>query len=138
MLRKRIESGPPERRAASAGSWSRYAIPVVALVAVLCAGAFASVEAHTASSFWNGLWWALSLMTTVGFVDGAPATTAGKLLSSMLMLLGFALLALTTAAVASLFVREGELPAEAREQSFEREVLAELRDLRRRIDRAGR
>ena len=119
-------------------AWSRYAIPVVALVALLSGGAFASLETHTTSSFWDGLWWAVSLMTTVGFVGGEPVTPVGKLVSALLMVFGFALLALTTAAVASFLVREDESPTEAREQSFERQVLAELADLRRRLDEAER
>jgi voltage-gated potassium channel len=49
------------------------------------------------------------------------------------MLFGFVLLAMTTAAVASLFVREDEEPQERREQTFEQEVLLELRELAARI-----
>ena len=59
-------------------------------------------------------------MTTVGFVDGTPDTVAGKVASAVLMLLGFGLLALTTAAIASLFVREDEEP----EEKLERELRA--------------
>jgi hypothetical protein len=71
----------------------------------------------------------------VGFVRDAPTTPAGEVLSAVLMIVGFVLLAMTTAAVASLFVREDEEPQERREQTFEREVLVELRELSGRMAR---
>lgn len=74
-------------------------------------------------------------MTTVGFTDGIPATLAGKLLSALLMVLGFAVLAMSTAAIASLLVREDELPEDQREWEFERRALAELEALSARLER---
>lgn len=73
-------------------------------------------------------------MTTVGFVGGLPHAVGGKLIAAGLMLCGFGLLAMTTAAVSSLFVREDETPDDEREQAFEVEVLKELRALRTRLD----
>jgi hypothetical protein len=48
--------------------------------------------------------------------------------------LGFVLLALTTAALASLFVREEQGPEELREHEFEQVALVELRRLNARLD----
>lgn len=102
---------------------------------VLLAGAgFAALEQDTVSSYWEGLWWALSLMTTVGFVGESPETTGGRILSSVLMLSGFALLTLATAALASLFVREEEIPTEERERDFELAALSRLEELAARLD----
>jgi voltage-gated potassium channel len=74
-------------------------------------------------------------MTTVGFVGESPVTTAGRILSGLMMLFGFGLVTLTTAAIASLFVREHEEPVEAMERAFERTVAARLIDLDARLDR---
>ena len=90
------------------GSWPARGIRprlavflVVGVLLVLLAGAgFAALESSTVSNYWDGLWWALSLMTTVGFVGETPETTGGRILSSVLMISGFALLTVTTAAVA--------------------------------------
>jgi voltage-gated potassium channel len=106
--------------------WLRYL--------VLAGGAFAALESDTVESFWEGLWWALSLTTTVGLVGHEPLTTAGHILSGVLMLMGFWLLAMTTAAVASLFVREDEEPEERALRIFEEHALAELRELRSRLE----
>ena len=105
---------------------------------VLAGGALAALETDTVGSFGAGVWWALSLVTTVGFVGGTPTTTAGRVIAALLMVFGFALLALTTAAIASLFVREDESPLERREAAFEAQAIAELRALHERLDRLER
>ena len=90
------------------------------------------------SNYWDGLWWALSLMTTVGFVGETPETTGGRILSSVLMISGFALLTVTTAAVASLFVREEEQPAEALDRAFDAVALSRLDEMAQRLDAIDR
>lgn len=113
----------------------RYLVPTAALVVLLAGGGFAALETDTVESYWEGVWWALSLMTTVGFANGAPHSLLGKMLAGAVMIFGFVLLALTTAAIASLFVREDEESDKARLQAFERNVMAELRQLHGRLDR---
>lgn len=108
---------------------------VVGVVVVLLAGGgFAAVESRQVNSYAEGVWWALSLMTTVGFVGEAPESTAGRLLSSVLMVSGFALMTLLTASIASLFVREDERPEELAERAFAEAALAQLEELNRKVD----
>ena len=116
-------------------AWLRYVLPGACLVALLGGGGFAALETTTVESYWEGLWWALSLVTTVGFVHGAPSTPAGQALSGTLMVFGFVLLAMTTAAVASLFVRDEEQPRERLDQTLTHELLVEVRNLSGRIAR---
>lgn len=111
-----------------------YLIPVIAILVLLAGGGFAALETDTVESYWEGVWWALSLATTVGFAGGTPETALGKALSGVVMVLGFVLLALTTAALASLFVREEQGPEELREHEFEQVALVELRRLNARLD----
>lgn len=98
----------------------------------------AALEADTAHSFGAGVLWALSLMMTVGFTGAVPHTVAGRLLAGVLMVLGFGLLALTTASIASLLVREDEIPEEQRELDFERDAMAQLAVVAARLDRIER
>jgi hypothetical protein len=116
----------------------RYLLPAAALVVVLSGGGFAALETDTAGSFGEGVWWALSLVTTVGFVGQTPTTEAGRILAGLLMVFGFALLSVTTAAAASIFVRHDEVPGQRRDAAFESEALAELRALNERLDRIER
>jgi hypothetical protein len=93
----------------------------------------AAIETQTVGDFGDGVQWAaLSLMTTVGF-GGQPHTVPGKFAGG-LMLCGFGHLAMTTAAIASLFVREDTAPEERLEQAIEIEILKELRALHTRLD----
>ena len=112
----------------------RHMLPLAGVVVLLSGGGLAALEADTVSSFGDGVWWALALGTTVGFTDPVPVSTGGRVLSGVMMVLGFVLLAMTTAAVTSLFVREEATPAQRRETGFEREALEELRALRERLD----
>jgi voltage-gated potassium channel len=114
--------------------WLRAALPLAAITVLLAGGGFAALETNNVSSYAEGVWWALSLMTTVGFVGESPETTGGRLLSAVLMLIGFGLLSVTTAVIASLFVREDEAPEERREHAFEQQALQRLDELGRQID----
>ena len=108
---------------------------IIALAAlVMGAGGAAAFESDTVGSYWEGLWWALSLMTTVGFVEGAPETVGGALTSAVLMVAGFLLLSLISAALASLFVREDEEPVEEREEAIERQILDRLTAIEQRLE----
>lgn len=97
-------------------------------------GGLAAVENHVASSYGEGVWWALSLVTTVGFVGEKPETTGGRLVSALLMVAGFAMMTLTTAAIASTFVREEEEPDLAVERDFERTTHDLLTAILTRLD----
>jgi Ion channel len=114
--------------------WLRLVVPFGAVVVLLGGGGLAAFEAEAAPTYWDGVLWSLSLMTTVGFVGGVPATAGGKIIAAVLMLLGFGFLAMTTAAVASMFVRQDEAPFEKQERAYEREILKELRELRSELD----
>ena len=134
-VKTRAEGRPPALRRPVRRHWLRYLIPASALIVVLAGGGFAALESDTVESFWQGVWWALSLMTTVGFTGPEPTTTGGRLLSAALMLTGFVLLTMTTAAVASLFVREDEEPEETALRAFEDRTLTELVMLHERLER---
>jgi voltage-gated potassium channel len=119
-------------------NWLRAFLPAALAVVLLAGASMAALEADTAHSFGAGVLWALSLMMTVGFTGGAPHTVAGKVLAGFLMVLGFGLLALTTASIASLFVREDEMPEEQRELGFERDAMSQLAAVAARLDRIER
>jgi Tfp pilus assembly protein PilX len=72
-------------------------------------------------------------VTTVGFVGSPPRTGAGAALSVVLMVVGFVLLAMVSAGLASLFVRQDEQPREAAEREVDRAMLAALAALEARL-----
>jgi voltage-gated potassium channel len=104
---------------------------VLALLTVLGGGAaFVAVERGAQQlSAWDGVWWALTTVTTVGYGDVAPRTTGGRVVAVVVMVVGIGFVALLTAAAAERFVRNRE---EAERDRVE--VLDRLDDLARRLD----
>jgi voltage-gated potassium channel len=75
---------------------------MLALVTVLGGGAaFAAVEHRSA---WDGIWWAVTTVTTVGYGDIAPRTDTGRALGIVVMATGIGFVALVTAALAQRFM----------------------------------
>ncbi|MFZ0324942.1 MAG: potassium channel family protein [Actinomycetes bacterium] len=114
-------------------TWVWPAVLCSAVIVVLAAGAAAAVEVDTVHTFWRGLWWSISLVTTVGFVGEVPRTGAGAVLSVFLMVIGFLLLAMVSAAFAAIFVRDEERPRDAREEEAEHATLRALERLEARL-----
>lgn len=109
---------------------------LAASVAVLVGGAAAAAaETETVSSFWRGLWWSVSLITTVGFIGEPPRTAVGAVLSVVLMLGGFLLLAFVSAALASLFVRDDELPVQLQGDAVDQQLMTSLSTIQDRLER---
>ena len=86
----------------------------------------------TIKSFGDGLWWAATTVTTVGYGDKVPVTVEGRLVAVALMLVGISVLGVVTAAVAAWFVDQlrDVQEAEQREETTLTEVMAELRAIR--------
>ena len=81
--------------------------------------AIRAIDHREYSSIWQGMWWSLQTVTTVGYGDVTPKDTAGKIVGAVVMLEGIAFLAIVTAAITSTFVTRAQreqqsgAPAEA-------------------------
>jgi voltage-gated potassium channel len=64
-----------------------------------------NVDGSNIKNFEDGLWWAVTTVTTVGYGDRFPTTTEGRLLAVLLMLVGISLVGVITASVAAWFVK---------------------------------
>jgi len=53
------------------------------------------------------VYWAVVTLTTVGYGDISPQTPAGQFLASMIMILGYAIIAVPTGIVSAEFIRDG-------------------------------
>ena len=86
---------------------------VLALLTVLGGGAaFAAVETSQHLSAWDGVWWAVTTVTTVGYGDVSPETDAGRIIAIAVMVVGIGFVALVTAAAAERFMRRAPQTAE--------------------------
>jgi voltage-gated potassium channel len=76
-----------------------------ALLLVLVAGALARVvEPETFYSIGEAYWWAVVTVTTVGYGDVVPESTAGRLVGVLLMLTGLGLIPTLTSVVVSTLI----------------------------------
>jgi len=63
------------------------------------------VDGSNIKNFGDGLWWAITTVTTVGYGDRFPVTSTGRVLAVCLMLVGISLMGVITASVAAWFVK---------------------------------
>ena len=66
------------------------------------------VDGSNIKNFGDGLWWAITTVTTVGYGDRYPTTTEGRLIAIALMIMGISLMGVITASVAAWFVKMGQ------------------------------
>ena len=112
-------------------------IVVTTLVLVVAGGvAIRILDHHEYTSIWMGMWWALQTVTTVGYGDVTPKSTAGRFVGAFVMLEGLAFLAIVTAAITSTFVARAQAQRDAEAQA--EEELAEDHLDSRLDDLAGR
>jgi voltage-gated potassium channel len=67
-----------------------------------------ATESSNIKNFGDGLWWAITTVTTVGYGDRYPTTTEGRFLAVGLMIMGISLMGVITASVAAWFVKMGQ------------------------------
>ena len=93
---------------------------IIALgVLLLCGAGFWWLEPLT-PTFADGLWLAFTTAATVGYGDVVPSTPASKIFAVFVVLLGFGVLTLATAAIATMWIG-------TEERRIEREILHDLR-----------
>jgi len=62
----------------------------------------------------RGVYWAIVTLTTVGYGDITPITVPGQILASMVMILGYAIIAVPTGIVTAEIVEAGRRPVTTR------------------------
>ena len=119
-----------EARDAHRANWTilkNLAWQLIAAGALLlgCGFVYWWIEPH-ARTLSDGLWLAFVTASTVGFGDVVPSTSASRLFSVVVVLLGFAVLSLVTAAIAAALVG-------TQERRIEREILRDMHLQLRRV-----
>jgi voltage-gated potassium channel len=120
-----------EKRLASGDSLRIAAILTV--TAIVVAGA--AENATSAGDFptlWDGVWWAVVTVTTVGYGDLYAVSVQGRLIGIVLMFTGIAFLSLLTASVASLFVKQERMDEHAELMAALQPIEADVAELKAR------
>src|SRR5438093_12871659 len=88
-------------------------------------------------TFGIGIWWAIVTLGTVGYGDVVPHTAWGRVVGSVVIVIGITFLAFLTATVTSLFVSSERAEAteheRERREAVEEETFALLRTVEQRL-----
>jgi voltage-gated potassium channel len=108
---------------------------LLAVLTVTAGGAgFAALEGKSTG---DGMYWAITTMTTVGYGDLLPTTAAAKLLSVVIMVVGVGFVAVLTGVVAQRFVvpvlQDETEEVEDEVEAASEAILRELREVRTRL-----
>jgi len=74
----------------------------------------------------TALWWALATITTVGYGDVVPETLVGRIIGSLLMIVGIGVFGVLTANVAAWFIESDD--------DAQQQILQELKSLRSEVE----
>jgi voltage-gated potassium channel len=89
------------------------------------------VDPDTFDNVWLGMWWAMQTVTTVGYGDVVPGSTAGKVIAAFMMLGGLSLLAVVTGVITSGFVAQAQAERQA---DREDPMMVKLEQMAGRLD----
>jgi voltage-gated potassium channel len=81
-------------------------------------------------SIWHGMWWSWVTVSTVGYGDTVPVSTAGKIFGAVVILFGVGFFSLLTASFSAYFVSRGEVEIEEEEE----EEISQLTEIKQRIE----
>lgn len=81
---------------------------VVCFFIILVSGTLMAVIDPNIETPLDGLWWAWVTITTVGYGDIVPVSTAGRVFASVLILMGIGLVSVLTATISALFIQQDE------------------------------
>lgn len=96
-----------------------YLVALSVVVMLMCGAGFWWLEPRT-PTLADGLWLAFTTAATVGYGDVVPTTPASKIFAMFVVLLGFGVLTMVTAAIATTWI-------ETEERRIEREILHDMR-----------
>lgn len=98
-----------ERRGGLRPRDAAYLVVAVWLIAVVAWGILEHfIDRDNFPTIWLGMWWSLQTVTTVGYGDVVPTTTAGRGVASVLLLGGLAFISVVTATITSGFVSRAQ------------------------------
>ena len=115
----------------------KYAALLAVLTTVAAGAAFKAFEHDQHLSAWQGVYWALTTMTTVGS-DIYPTTTGGEVIAVVVVIVGIAFVAMLTGAIAQRFlgpeISETEAELEVGTESAEAAALRQLDELQGQLN----
>ena len=114
----------------TAGDTLRIAAILTLAAVVVASAAQSAVDSGEFGSLWDGVWWALQTVTTVGYGDLPVKTVQGRLIGIGLMFVSIGFLSLLTAAIASRFVKDDRADEHVELMDALRQLQADVAELK--------
>ncbi|HME03791.1 MAG TPA: potassium channel family protein [Solirubrobacteraceae bacterium] len=112
------------RKPLTVGRAARIIASVTLSITIISGVLMHFTDEKTFPTVGEGLWWAIQTVTTVGYGDLVPTSTAGRLVAALVMVAGIGFLTVITAAITSAFVES----ARRRLQGAQTDALSEKLD----------
>lgn len=90
------------------GRLQKYLLILVILVLILGVAIVPVESGHKIKTTGDGLWWAITTVTTVGYGDLVPVTPAGRVIGALLMVGGIVMFWLVIAIITAVFTQKQE------------------------------
>jgi voltage-gated potassium channel len=92
-------------RSLKSGTALRSVGLITVFVMVVAGAAEALIDSRDFPTIWDGIWWSVVTITTVGYGDLYPKSVDGRIVAMIVMLVGVGFIAVLTATIASRFVQ---------------------------------
>jgi voltage-gated potassium channel len=104
------------------------------LIAMVCGLLMRVVDKKNFPNTGSGLWWAVQTVTTVGYGDRVPTTTAGQILATLVMVVAIGLISVLTAAISAVFIESARQRLRRGDQITLEEIAERLERIERRLE----
>ncbi|MYD72956.1 MAG: potassium channel family protein, partial [Chloroflexi bacterium] len=112
------------KRRAVGGSLA--AAPIAIVLATIAVALIEQSGGGQIGDWGTALWWALATITTVGYGDVVPETLVGRIIGSLLMIVGIGVFGVLTANVAAWFIESDD--------DAQQQILDELKSIRSEVE----
>jgi voltage-gated potassium channel len=120
-------------RVLSGGAAFRFVALITVIVVIVSGSVEALVDTQDFHSTWDGIWWAVVTVTTVGYGDVYPKSVEGRIIAMVVMFVGIGFLSVLTASIASLFVKSDRGSELDEVTDALKRIELELADLKRQL-----
>ena len=106
------------RKAAQLASSVLLIFILMVITAVLMYNVEHAAQPDKFSNAFDALWWTISTMTTIGYGDIYPITTAGQILSGIIAFLGIGMIAIPTGILSAGFIEQAKTENKKQDKNF--------------------